>query len=79
MTSNDRSTYVIRLRPNPDPNIIDGLAQAARDQGATLPQAPEPLIVWSPMPWPDDRTVLGFSVDDMTRLPRILEAMRART
>ena len=52
-----------------------------RDQGATLPQAPkpEPLIVWTPTPWPDDRTVLGFSVHDLNRVPPILERMRART
>ena len=50
-----------------------------RDQGATLPQAAEGLIVWTPTPWPDDTTRLGYAVHDMTRLPRILEAMRART
>ena len=48
-----------------------------RDQSATLPQAPEGLIVWSPTPWPDDRTVLGFSVHDLNRVPPILERMRA--
>jgi hypothetical protein len=61
--------------------VEDTVTRDEPPRGATLPQAPEPepLIVWSPMPWPDDRTVLGFSIDDMTRLPRILEAMRART
>jgi hypothetical protein len=48
-------------------------------RGATLPQAPEGLTVWAPTPWPDDTTTLGFSVHDLNRLPRILEAMRTRT
>jgi hypothetical protein len=66
--------------------MIDGLTQAVghylnvagqQPRGATLPQAPEGLTVWTPTPWPDDRTVLGFSVHDLNRLPRILERMRA--
>jgi hypothetical protein len=65
-----------------DPKLADVLKAMTRDQqprGATLPQAPEGLTVWAPTPWPDDTTMLGFCIDDMTRLPRILEAMRART
>jgi hypothetical protein len=55
--------------------MIDGFAKAVSH---SLPQAPEGLIVWTPTQWPDDTTVLGFSIDDMTRLPRILERMRER-
>jgi hypothetical protein len=56
----------------------DRSREAETVRTVTLPQEPEGLIVWSPMPWPDDTTVLGFSIDDMTRLPRILERMRER-
>jgi hypothetical protein len=55
----------------------DRSREAETVRTVTLPQAPEGLIVWSPTPWPDDRTVLGFSVHDLNRVPPILERMRA--
>jgi hypothetical protein len=58
--------------------VRDTETRDEQPRGAPLPQAP-PLIVWSPMPWPDDRTALGFSVHDLNRIPPIIERMRART
>jgi hypothetical protein len=46
MTSNDRPMPPAFTKPMRD--------TVTRDQGATLPQAPEGLTVWAPTPWPDD-------------------------